>query len=227
MNTGLRFLAVLSVAVLASACGKDDKADSPAVPDPVKVDNPAPVSRPAPKAAQGVMSEIWDVPPMISFDINDIPVTDKNLGEFPFFAPPKGYRYVTPSRTALDEGISLKEPSHHLYAFGVDRVLKIDGKVLRVALHNDKLKSPSQKDFLQIRRYYKDIILAAGGVAVFDGSNEETYGLPSPEEYRKPAFPRSKRQIYVIHAKDMEAWFDIDCNSFAYCLFTVTQKGKM
>jgi hypothetical protein len=230
MNTGLRFLAILSVVVLASACGKDDKADSPTVPEvvPDTVTTVA-VDDPAPQSAPDVMSDTRTVPAMIPFDINDISVTDKDVGAFPFFEPPKGYKYVTPSLTTLDESISLKESYYHLYAFGIDRFYKIEGKVLRVALYNDKLKAPSEKDFLLVRRHYRDAITAAGGRMVFgrDAKTDETHGTsPQKENSAGSESLRNLRQVYVINMKDSETWFDVDCASKINCLFTVTQKGK-
>jgi hypothetical protein len=234
MNTRLRFLVVLSVAVLASGCGKDDRANLPSIIGTATAGNPASqpapgASNPAPKPASGVSSETWSVPPMVSFDINDIPMTNKKLGEFPFFTPPKGYRYVTPSLTVLDEGISLKESHYHLYAFSVGRFYKIDGKVLKVALHNDRIKEPSEKDLFHVRRHYKDAISAAGGVMVYgmDAKPNEALG-PSPKKESRvePESLKNLRQVYVIHAKDSEIWFDVDCSSKYNCLFIVTQKGK-
>jgi len=206
MNTKLCFLMVLTV--LASACGKDD--DKKAAPVP------------------GTESRTIQI--IAPFDINNIPVTDKDIGEFPFFMPPEGYRYVTITKNTLDESISLQEPARTIYPLGKDRIRMVEGKTLRVSLYSELMKEVTERDFLLIQRHYEDAITAAGGVQVFGEEVEigEAHGTLAPEENQLlPHSIRSPMRVYVIHKPDAEIWLEINCGGGAGCLFTVTRKGKI
>ncbi|MDR2164419.1 MAG: hypothetical protein LBO79_02060, partial [Zoogloeaceae bacterium] len=67
----------LCAALLMTACG-DKNAEKPA-PSSAPATPSAPVTPAAPEAATG---------PVVAFDIEKIPVSEKPLGEFPFFTPP-------------------------------------------------------------------------------------------------------------------------------------------
>jgi len=210
--------------MLASACDKnaDKKAAIPAAP-----------------ASEVSLSSQWPPEPEIdlraesainAFDINNIPLTDKDIGEFPFFMPPQGYKYVTLTLSTLDENISLKESDRTLYPIGRDRLYMAEGKTLKAALYNEKLKKTPERDFLLIHRHYEDAITAAGGIMVYSEKvkMDETYGTLAPEEYQlMPESIRHPRRVYVIHTQNAELWFEIDCGGGAGCLFNITQKSKI
>ncbi|MCL2161537.1 MAG: hypothetical protein FWH56_06585 [Betaproteobacteria bacterium] len=224
MNAKFRLLMVLSLSVLASACGKDDGAGvSPA---------PAPEASLSPQSAPGPASDSdpEKVPVITAFDINNIPVTNKELGEYPFFSPPKGYRYVTDSLGTLDENISIRDPDRTLYSMGTDRIHLVEGRTFKAVLQNEKQKSTSERDFSLIQRHYEDAITAAGGVKVFDEKMRtgKSYGPQAPNNVpkAKPSTSRNVGLVYVIHKQDMEAWFAIDCGG-EKCSFTATRKRKM
>ncbi len=216
MNARLRFLMVLSLTALASACGRDG--DTGAAPKGSL--SPPPESGTDSRAVQ-IISE---------FDIDNIPVTDKDIGAFPFFMPPEGYRYVTLTLNTLDENISLQERARTIYPLGRDRIRMVEGRTLKVSLYNEKLKGVSEHDFLLVQRHYEDAITAAGGVQVFGEEVEigEAHGTLGPEEnQRLPYSTRIPVRVYVIHKPDAEIWLEINCGGGAGCLFTVTRKGKM
>jgi hypothetical protein len=226
MNTRLRLLTVLSLAVLASACGKDDDKTTatPAAPEVSLSPQAAPETETETETDSKVASVITP------FDINDFPVTNKDIGEFPFFMPPKGYRYVTRTKSILDEDISLQESARAIYPLGIDRIRMVEGKTFKASLYNEKQKGVSERDFLLILRHYEDAITEAGGVQVFGEKVEigKTHGTLAPEERQSlPYSTRSPRRVFVIHTPDAEVWLEIYCGGGAGCLFNVTQKGKM
>ena len=218
MNAKLCFLMLLSV--LASACGRNDDTGAPAASG-ASLSSQA---TPEPGADSRTISVIAE------FNINNIPVTDKDIGEFPFFMPPEGYRYVTITKNTLDESISLQEPARTIYPLGRDRIRMVEGKTLRVSLYSELMKGVSERDFLLIQRHYEDAITAAGGVQVFGEEVDigEAHGTLAPEENQLlPHSIRSPMRVYVIHKPDAEIWFEINCGGGAGCLFTVTRKGKI
>ncbi|MCL2876630.1 MAG: hypothetical protein FWF12_10180 [Betaproteobacteria bacterium] len=216
MNAKLRFLTILSLVMLASACGKDDNAQtaSPAAPEA----SLSPQTVPEPNSAPDPEPDSRKVPAITPFDINTIPITNKDIGEFPFFMPPKGYRYVTDTLTTLDESISLRNPSLHYYPTGNDRLYTVKGKILKVSLYNEKLKSVNDPDFTLIHRHYGKAITAMGGVKVYDGEVKL-------EGISKATTRHNLQRAYIIRKTDMEAWFEIDC-SVSGCVFIVTQKEE-
>jgi len=215
MHTKLRLLAILSLALLASACGNDDKAGASAEPNLAEPETTlSQEGFPEPESG----SQHRKVPPIIPFDVSSIPVTNKDIGEFPFFMPPKGYRYITDTLTTLDESISIQEPSHHHYPVGNDRLYTVNGKVLRAWLYNEKLNKTSEPDLLLIHRYYEKAITAAGGVKVFDAEIKNV-GIP------KATTRNNLQRSYVIRKTDIEAWFEIGC-SISGCVLVITQRGE-
>ena len=204
MNAKLRFLTILSMVMLASACGKDDTPTA------------APEASLPPQALLEPDSQ--KVPPIIAFDINTVPVTNKDIGEFPFILPPKGYRYVTDTLTTVDESISLRDPFLHYYAVGSDRLYTVKGKVLKVWLYNEKLKNTSEPDSLFVHRHYEETITAVGGAKVYDGEVKV-------DGISKTTTKNNLQKTYIIRKTDTEIWFEIDC-FISGCVFTVTEKEK-
>ncbi|MCL1825023.1 MAG: OmpA family protein [Betaproteobacteria bacterium] len=235
MNAKLRLLTILSLTVLVSACGKDDgkKAGTPAVPEPAPETSLAPQAAPAPQPAppQAAPEPAAEPAPAVAaFDINVIPVSNKDIGEFPFFTPPEGHRYVTGTRDNLNENESLKKFTRYYFPVGKESLYPVEGKTLKATFYNEERKSTSNPDVLVIQRNYENAITAAGGVKVFDGEVEhsKTYGALSSEDRNLygPESYSDTRQVYVIRKQDMEIWFEINCGA-GRCYFTVTQKGEM
>jgi len=227
MNTKLRLLMAMSLVALASACGKNDDKEESA---------PAGLSYEAALLSQLPSEPEFDtrtVPVIDAFDIDNIPVSSANIGEFPFFTPPSGYKYVTPTQNVLNEEASLRESDRVIYPIGSDRIRMVEGKTLKAALYNEKQKEMADRDFLLVHRHYEDAITAAGGVRVYGqqvkiGAAGAVRGTMAPDEYQtKPDAVRIPRRVYVIHRQDAELWFEIDCGTSAGCLFNVTQKSKM
>jgi hypothetical protein len=228
MNAKLRFMAALSLVVLASACGKNDNKKTAAASAPVPEVNhtqqvtPESQSAPMPDASKATTEPA----PIAAFDINTIPISNKEIGEFPFFTPPEGYEYVTQGASRLNERDSIKNFSRYYYPLGKENLYPVEGKTF----YNVRINSKEGGDeILLIQRNYENAITAAGGVKVFDGKVDpsKTYNiLSSDDRYRYGVRNESgERQVYVIRKQDMEVWFEITCDSS--CFFAVTQKGEM
>ncbi|MCE7043174.1 hypothetical protein [Dyadobacter sp. CY312] len=99
------------------------------------------------------------------FDINSVPVSDKDLGEFPFFSLPKG---------VAEQNKPVKRSFDMLF-FPIDGVMTpIEGKVWKsnIVETKDSEENWSSAYFL---KSYDDAITSVGGVKIFDGkvSREE------------------------------------------------------
>jgi outer membrane protein OmpA-like peptidoglycan-associated protein len=177
----------------------------------------------APKAA----SSSGSVDPN-AFDIARIPVSEKPLGKFPFFAPPKGHKYVSGYGDSKVQEGNTKEFDRYYFATGQETLHPIEGRIFRVELFDEKLERWEIADALRIERNYENAITAAGGVKVFDGKtdNDLTYqALDSADRERyAPKYKANKRQTYVIRKPDAEVWVEVSCGR--YCAFTIAQKGE-
>lgn len=234
MKVKPRFLMVLSLAILLSACGKDNDTATPAEPasEPTSTSVAAPEAIPAPHQAAAEPA-----PATATFDVNSVPMSDKKLGEFPFFTTPEGYKYTSncqnnSSAGELNLNQVLKQYSRYYFPVGPEALYPVEGKVFRVSLFNEERKTCLDADVLLIRKNYEAALLTAGATKVYDGdvshrkahevlgTNSEDKSLYSPQE------PNAKRfQVYLIRKQDVEIWFEIACSS--RCHFVVTQKGEM
>ncbi|MDR3054791.1 MAG: OmpA family protein [Zoogloeaceae bacterium] len=224
----IRVLFALMSLSLFAACG--DKGAEPAATgeSPAAPVATAPAARePAPTPAEPAPAENTAA----AFDINRIPVTDKPLGEFPFFTPPEGYKYVSCGNcTYFDEKKSVKGFDRYYFATSTEALHPVEGKTFRVRLYGTEKQAFHNLEELLIERNYENAIVAAGGVKVFDGKPDyyKTYKAldrVDNQRYGPSEAANDRRQTYVIRRADAEVWIDVSC---AYdCTFAVAQKGEM
>jgi len=103
-----------------------------------------------------------------AFDINDIPVSEVELGDFPFFSFPEGFK-------ALNKPILRK---YDVIYFPIDGVMTpLEGRVMKTYVsESDGVEEDWSTAYFF--KSYDDIITSVGGVKIFDG--EITY-----EEYER------------------------------------------
>ncbi|MCL2876629.1 MAG: OmpA family protein [Betaproteobacteria bacterium] len=242
MHTKLRLLTILCLAVLASACGKDDTNNAGTAVEPTPASAPAPVPMPTPAlqaapestpAPQQVTPEpaAEPVPTAAAFDVNAFPISDKDIGEFPFFTPPEGHKYVTFARKEILESKSLKKFARYYYPIDKETLYPVEGKTLKAVFYDVERKAADTIDTLLIQHNYENAITAAGGTKIFDGNvvENKTYRKLSSQdrELYGPQFSHGVRQVYLIRKQDMEIWFEINCTNSSRCSYVVTQKGEM
>ncbi len=133
-----------------------------------------------------------------SFDINSIPVSDKEIGDFPFFSFPEGMK-------SQNRPI---ERDYDIIYFPIDGIMTpIEGKVFKVnvSLEDRRNDNWSLPFFL---KSYDDAILSAGGQKIFDGKiTREEY-----ERYKDEAtylgedgsigYTSDNIKVYVIRRAD-------------------------
>jgi len=98
-----------------------------------------------------------------AFDINNIPVSDKDLGTFPYLAPPEKYLYnynkdINPK--------NVKNVDTEYFAVN-GKLIAQEGKSYKINI--DKPGSEETKfSSDEVLKHYKDVIAALGGVQVND-----------------------------------------------------------
>lgn len=94
-----------------------------------------------------------------SFDIADIPISNADIGDFPFFTAPEGAMYINNPKPMEFDFIVFVTP---------DDMFEVEGKTFRSYIQRDR-KSDTEISGRYLFRSYEDAILSAGGVKVFEG----------------------------------------------------------
>lgn len=94
------------------------------------------------------------------FDVNNIPVSSINIGDFPFFTAPKDAKYINNVKPKDFDFIVFATP---------DDIFEVEGKTFRAWIHPESGKDISGR---YLFKSYEDAILKAGGVKVFEGNLE-------------------------------------------------------
>lgn len=144
-----------------------------------------------------------------SFDINSLPVSDKDLGTFPFFSFPEGL-------TQMNKPVQKKFDRLFFAVNGV--MTPFEGKVWK---SNVTPKSGSYDDWSLpfFEKSYDEAIKAVGGVKIFDGEiTKEEY-----DRYNKQApylgedgsigYPGENIKVYAIHRADGDVYIQLAGNN--------------
>lgn len=94
-----------------------------------------------------------------SFDINALPISNADIGDFPFFTAPEGAEYINRAKPVDFDFIVFVTP---------DQIYEVEGKTFRAHVHKDR-KGDKEISGRYLIRSYEDAIAQAGGVKVFEG----------------------------------------------------------
>lgn len=94
-----------------------------------------------------------------TFDINTIPISSEDIGDFPFFTAPEGSNYINRPKVKDFDFIVFVTP---------DDIYEVEGKTFRTHVHPDR-KSETEVSGRYLIRSFEDAILNAGGIKVFEG----------------------------------------------------------
>jgi hypothetical protein len=206
--------------LLASCSSKDTDTEQSANSTTSETTTPATATpAAAPEAAPAAAPETTTT--ASSFDINKIPVSNANLGQFPYFGSLKGYKIRYDSDSVAYE-------FDRSYLYNGQELASVEGRVLRRRYRPvDKQKQASD---LMIRRNYENLITGLGGVKVFSGE------IPS-EAIKKVGSSTAEKggvsgysgeyDIYVIRQKDKEVWVQVQKPGIDEYFLNVTERAAM
>lgn len=138
-------LIILSIGALLVACNKKSEQKTGTAQDTVAIETPTAIE----KSSGGTNS----------FDINSIPVSTAEVGDFPFFSFPKG----------LDFQNKPVQKSYDMLFFPLKGVMTpIEGKVWKTYVVNEK-SNKEDWSLPYFLKSYDDAITKVGGVKIFDG----------------------------------------------------------
>jgi len=165
-----------------------------------------------------------------AFDINSIPVSDKDLGKFPYLAAPDTYKYGYG-----DDGIKASEISEFdKEYFAVNgKLIAQEGKTCKVRIEKKQATGPFNS--LVVEKSYEKAILALGGVQVNNvpvpkseidriGNKElvdKKYGHSIDFNLLDDV------KTFVIRTKDKEVWIQFSLMNNESGDITVLEKGNL
>ena len=152
------------------------------------------------------------------FDITAIPVSEAELGEFPFVNPPKNYcfGYCSSWNGKADEK-NIKDEDKEYFAVN-GKLIPVEGKTYKTAIEKDRSTDNKRFSRLTVLNSFKKDIEAMGGVQV----NDVTIAAAEikrvgDEELITRGYGKSINQnmlddvkTYVIRKKDKEVWIQFN-----------------
>lgn len=93
------------------------------------------------------------------FDINSLPMSSKDIGDFPFFTAPEGSYYINSPKVSAFDFIVFVRP---------DSIYPVEGKTFRSHVHPDK-SSATEISSRYLNKSYEDALIEAGAVKIFEG----------------------------------------------------------
>ncbi len=156
-----------------------------------------------------------------AFSIEQIPYSNADLGDFPFFSAPEGTTYINNVKAKAFDFMVFVTP---------DTIFEVEGKTFRAWVHED----PEQKKEVSGRylfKSYQDAILKAGGVQVFEGVLENDrlnrYNTLSTYAGSDGSFvPTGDQQIatYVIRRKEGTIYIALEKKDYPSTSIQIVQE---
>ena len=146
-------IALITGMLLMSSCNNSNKENNAGGETPVKGTDTLTLSQPEeiPSLEQDSTAD---------FDINSIPVSTAEIGDFPFFTAPEGAKYINRPKVKDFDFIVFVTP---------ENIYEVEGKTFRSHVHKDR-ESSVEISGRYLNKSFEDAILNAGGVKVFEGN---------------------------------------------------------
>lgn len=154
-------LIILSIGALLAACNKKAEQKTDAAHDTVAIED----TRAAGKSSGGTTQ----------FDINSVPVSTAEVGDFPFFSFPKGLEFQNKP----------VQRSYDMLFFPLKGIMTpIEGKVWKTYVEKEESNKEDWSSTYFLKSY-DDAITKLGGVKIFDGkvSQQELDRIKSEAKY--------------------------------------------
>lgn len=97
--------------------------------------------------------------PVVHFDIESIPISTADIGDFPFFTAPEGAEYINRATPIDFDFIVFVTPSN---------IYEVEGKTFRAHVHPDRKRNKEISGRYLVKSY-EEAITEAGGIKIFEG----------------------------------------------------------
>jgi len=146
-----------------------------------------PISTPAPAA-----------PTSSGFDINTVPISNPQLGKFPYFSLIEGYQ--------PKKGGDNKDVAFDRYEFfDGAKVITVEGR-----LNTTEAEGQGSSAY-QVFKTYEALIKELGGVKVFEGTAEamdNTGAKFNDMRHRQPVYDGDQMGVYVLRTPEKDIWVE-------------------
>lgn len=162
------------------------------------------------------------------FDINTIPVSDKNLDKFPYLSPPDYYTYNYDKEIKPE---SIRDVDKEYFAVN-GKLLLQEGKTFKAHIERDR--NDGQKfNSLVVFKHYDEAIKALGGVQVNNVSVPKTQidSVGNPElidkryGYSIDYNLLDDIKTYIIRTKTKQVWIQMTLMNDETGKITILEKG--
>ncbi len=147
------------------------------------------------------------------FNINDIPVSNKLEGLFPYFVLPGGYVFTDPNKY-FGKGVIKDYDREYFYIHGVYRA--VEGKTFKGVIRLDEQMKDKAFSQLEIQKSFDDIISKSGGVKlnngekIKEGQADKIEKDASSNGYLHSSSTDHNIYTYIIHTADKDVWVQFD-----------------
>ena len=221
-QTSRSLLAALILTSGLASCGSKTK-DTELVATTTSVSPtetpPAQAAAPAPSPTAAATNAA----PAASFDINTVPVTNAELGGFPYFSPLKGYSVNTSNSEDYD--------FERTYVHDGKNLIPVEGKVSQHLIDLDNGQKKASE--LMIQRNYEDLLKQLGATKVHSGkvAQDAIDRVGQDESYKHGKWVISTDHVtdtYVIRQKNKEVWVQVTpLGSDGNYALNVTERAAM
>jgi hypothetical protein len=156
----------------------------------------------------------------VAFDMNKVPKTNLDLGNFPFIPAPKGYQY---------RNVKMKDRGEE-YFLADGKLMPVEGKSFKAELVREESK-PAMFSISRVERCYDRMITSVGGVKVSTDipTKAEMERVGDAEIYDKErgftvGFGGTELNTYVLRNRGAEVWVQLSMNN-VYGAICIIQKG--
>ncbi|MCT4139985.1 OmpA family protein [Elizabethkingia anophelis] len=167
------------------------------------------------------------------FDITKIPVSDKDLGVFPYLNPPENYCYgVCSNWKGTVEQKDIKDFDKEYFAVN-GKLIPVEGKALKVVIEKNRSKDPAAFNSLLVEKAYEKAILDLGGVQVNNVSiPKEEIDRIGKENLMSATYGNSidfngldRIKTYVIRTNSKEVWIQFSLLNEESGKITILEKA--
>jgi OmpA-OmpF porin, OOP family len=143
------------------------------------------------------------------FNIEQISVSDTQIGEFPYFSLIEGYQQVKDSPENRDADFDRYE------FFDGAKLISVEGRLMTTYAVNENGKGPAA---FKIMKTYESLVKKLGGVKVFEGKNYDLYSrnVKYGDPRHRPDYKtKSELGVYVVRLPDKEIWVEVFIENYS------------
>ena len=166
------------------------------------------------------IAETYPTVARAAFDMNKVPRTNIDLGDFPFFPAPKGYQY---------RNVKMKESGQE-YFLADGKLMPVEGMSFKAELVREESR-PASFSISRVEKSFDRMITSVGGVKVSTDipTKAEMERVGDEEIYDKErgftvGFGGIELNTYVLRNRGAEVWVQLSMNN-VYGAICIIQKG--